>query len=112
VVDYAMRRSSTKTPEQFAQKIVDGKPEFKRNGGEPASWPVQWADESLAAAKLAFEGVTAGKMSTQTSRKGEVYTVFAMDTPPNYPVPSSDLARKQLVKGGYNLAAVLQAIWP
>jgi hypothetical protein len=112
VVDYAMRRSSTKTPEQFAQKMVESHPDIARSAGEPGTWPTQWADDSLAAARVAFTGVTAGKMSQQTSRKGEVYYTFAMDTPPNYPVPSSDLARTQLVKGGYRLAALLQAIWP
>jgi hypothetical protein len=32
--------------------------------------------------------------------------------PDNYPVPSSAIAREQLTQGGYQLAAVLKAIWP
>jgi hypothetical protein len=35
-----------------------------------------------------------------------------MSVPENYPVPSSAIAREQLIKGGYNLAAMLQKIWP
>ena len=49
---------------------------------------------------------------SSSSRSGESYTVWAMAVPDNYPVPSSALAREQLIKGGYNLAAVLQKIWP
>ncbi len=112
VVEYAMRRISTKTPEQFAAKIIEGKPDVKPNTGDVRDWPVQWADDSLAAAKIAFTGVTAGQMSKQTSRNGTVYTVFSLDTPADYPVPSSALAKTQLTRGGYHLAALLQAIWP
>ncbi len=112
VVDYAMRRISTRTPEQFAQKIVDGKPQVTMNTGDPATWPYQWADDALAMSKLAYTGVTAGKIAAQTSKKGEVYYTFTLDTTPDYPVPSSALARTQLIKGGYHLAGLLKAIWP
>jgi hypothetical protein len=112
VVDYAMRRISTRTPEQFAQKVIDGKPDVAMNSGEAGSWPLQWANDSLAMSKLAYTGVTTGKMSTQTSRKGETYYTFALETTPNYPVPSSELAKTQLIKGGYHLASLLQTIWP
>jgi hypothetical protein len=112
VVDYALRRLSVRTPDQFAGKVIASKPAVAPNTGDPASWPYQWADDTLVAAKVAFTGVTVGKMSEKTSPKGEKYSVFALNTPDNYPVPSSALARTQLVKGGYHLAAVLQAIWP
>jgi hypothetical protein len=38
--------------------------------------------------------------------------VWALTVPDNYPVPSSTLAKTQLIQGGYQLAAVLKAIWP
>lgn len=112
VVDYAMRRVGTKTPEQFAQKAIDGKPEVSMNTGEPVTWPYQWANDALAAAKLAYADVTPGKISAQTNRKGEIYYTFDLEMAPNYPVPSSAVAKTQLIKGGYHLAALLQAIWP
>ncbi|MFP5391160.1 MAG: S1/P1 nuclease [Gammaproteobacteria bacterium] len=112
VVDYAMRRTSTRTPEQFADKVIEGKPEVARASGDPITWPTQWADDALAASKLAFTGVTPGKISSQVSKKGETYYTFALEMNDNYPVPSSALARTQLIKGGYHLAQVLQAIWP
>ncbi|HAT29403.1 MAG TPA: phospholipase, partial [Janthinobacterium sp.] len=64
------------------------------------------------AAKLAYADVTPGPIAQQTSKKGESYNVWALTVPPNYPVPSSALAREQLTRGGYHLAALLRAIWP
>ncbi len=112
VVDYAMRRIGTRTPEQFAQKVVDGKPAVSQANGDAASWPVQWADDTLAMSKIAYTDVTPGKITQQTSKKGETYYTFDLHTSDNYPVPSSDLAKTQLIKGGYRLASLLQAIWP
>ncbi|MES2317401.1 MAG: S1/P1 nuclease [Pseudomonadota bacterium] len=112
VVDYAMRRSSTKTPDQFAQKMVDGKPVVAANTGDATTWPYQWADDALVAAKQAYTDVTPGKRDSQPNKRGVVEHKFALEMGPNYPVPSSALARTQLVKGGYHLAALLQSIWP
>jgi hypothetical protein len=111
-VDYAMRRSSTRTPEKFAQWAIDSKPVVDVNTGDLASWPYQWADDSLVAAKAAYADVTIGPPLKQTSKKGDVYYNWNLEVPTNYPVPSSALARTQLIKGGYHLAAILQAIWP
>ncbi|MFM2087163.1 MAG: hypothetical protein RLZZ237_2032, partial [Pseudomonadota bacterium] len=112
VVDYAMRRLSTRTPEQFARKVIASQPQVSANTGDPVTWPYQWADESLAASKIAYTDVVAGPATQQTSRKGDVYNVWALTVPDNYPVPSSALAKQQLIEGGYHLASLLQAIWP
>ena len=112
VVDYAMRRLSTRTPRQFAQTVIASKPDVPGNSGDPVTWPYQWADASLAASKTAYAGVVAGPATQQTSRKGDVYYVWSLSVPSDYPVPSSALAKTQLINGGYHLAAVLQAIWP
>ena len=112
VVDYAMRRSSTRTPEQFAQKMIDGKPLVAVNTGDPATWPYQWADDTLVAAKAAYTDVTLGKRESLPNKRGEIENKFALEMGPNYPVPSSALARTQLIKGGYHLASLLQTIWP
>lgn len=113
VVDYAFRRSSTRTPEQFAQYAIDRKPAVPVNSGDAATWPYQWANDSLAVSKLAHMDVTLGAATTQTSKSsGTSYQVWALNVPDDYPVPSSALARQQLIKGGYNLAALLKEIWP
>jgi hypothetical protein len=111
-VDYAMRRSSMRTVDKFTQWAIDGKPVVTLPKGDVATWPVQWANDSLAVAKQAYADVTVGVATKQTSRSGATYTVWAMTVPDSYPVPSSAIAREQLIKGGYNLAGLLQRIWP
>ncbi|MES2151733.1 MAG: S1/P1 nuclease [Pseudomonadota bacterium] len=112
VVDYAMRRISTKTPEQFARAVIESKPALEKNSGDAATWPYQWADDALVVAKLAYADVTTGPIQVQTSKKGEVYHNWGLEVPANYPVPSSAIAKTQLIKGGYHLASLLQTIWP
>jgi hypothetical protein len=111
-VDYAFRRIKTRTPEQFAEAAIAGNPQVAKANGDPITWPYQWADDALVVAKLAYQDVVPGKLTPQTSKKGETYYTFALEVPQNYPVPSSAVAKTQLIKGGYNLAAILQAIFP
>jgi hypothetical protein len=104
---------STRTPDQFAQWAIDTKPNIPVNKGDVTTWPVQWANDALIVSKQAHADVKVGAASKQTSRSsGESYTVWALSVPDNYPVPSSAIAREQLIKGGYHLAAMLQKIWP
>jgi len=110
-VDYAFRRIRTKTPDQFAEAAIAGKPLIQANTGELATWPYQWADDSLVASKTAYGDVVTGKLVPQTSKKGDTYYTFTLEVPDNYPVPSSQLAKEQLIKGGYKLAEVLKAIY-
>ena len=110
-VDYAFRRIRTRTPDQFADAAIAGKPAIKANTGELATWPYQWADDSLVASKIAYGDVVPGKLVPQTGKKGDTYYTFTLEVPDNYPVPSSQLAKEQLIKGGYKLAEVLKAIY-
>ncbi|KQQ47197.1 phospholipase [Duganella sp. Leaf126] len=117
VVNYAFRRIGARTPAQFASLVIADKPAVALATGDVASWPYQWADQSLAMAKVAYADVTVGAASRQTAKStgqgaGETYTVWALAMPDYYPVPSSAIARQQLTQGGYQLAAVLKAIWP
>ncbi|MYM70836.1 phospholipase [Duganella sp. FT134W] len=112
VVNYAFRRIGARTPEQFAQMVIAGNPVVSPNSGDPVTWPYEWADQTLVVAKLAYADVLPGPMAQQTSKNGEVYNVWPLAIPDNYPVPSSAAAKAQLIQGGYHLAAVLKAIWP
>lgn len=112
VVDYAFRRSGTRTPRQFAQAMIAARPEVAVNTGAPVSWPYKWADDGLAVARLAYGEATPGAIVRQTGRNGEPYNVWSLTVPDDYPVPSSAIARTQLTKAGYHLAALLRAIWP
>jgi hypothetical protein len=110
-VNYAFRRIQTKTPEKFAQAAIDSKPNIPKAEGEPVTWPYLWAEDALVVSKKAFDGVTIGKLTPQTSKKGETYYTWNLEVPQNYPVPSSQIAKEQLIKSGYHLAQLLQAIW-
>lgn len=112
VVDYAFRRGGTRTPQQFAQATIAAQPAVAANTGAPVSWPYQWADDALAVAKLAYGDVAPGAIGYQTGRNGEVYAVWGLTVPDDYPLPSSAIAGTQLTKAGYHLAALLRAIWP
>jgi hypothetical protein len=112
-VNYAFRRIGVRTPEQFAQAVIASNPVVSPNSGDPVNWPYEWADQTLVVAKVAYTNVTPGPMGQQTSKTtGEVYNVWPLAIPDNYPVPSSAAAKAQLIQGGYHLAAVLKAIWP
>lgn len=113
VVNYAFRRIGARSPEQFAQLVIAGKPSVLTASGDPVTWPYQWADQSLVVAKRAYDGLTPGAVTKQTSKTtGEVYGVWPVSVPADYPMPTSSAARTQLTQGGYQLAAVLKAIWP
>jgi hypothetical protein len=111
VVDYAFRRLSTKTPEKFAQAVIDSHPDVAKNTGPAGTWPYQWADDALVVSKEAYKDVTTGAVTEKTAKNGEKYSTWSLEVPQNYPVPSSQIAKVQLTKGGYHLAALLQAIW-
>jgi hypothetical protein len=112
VVDYAMRRIGAKSPRQFAQRVIGARPVVEANKGDASGWPYQWADDALVASKLAHAGAAAGPIARQTGRNGEFFYAWPLAVPHDYPESSSALARTQLVKGGYHLAALLRAIWP
>ena len=113
VVNYAFRRIGAGSPAQFAQMVIAENPVVAPNSGDPATWPYEWADQALVVSKLAYADTVPGAMGQQTSKyTGEVYNVWPLTIPDNYPVPTSAAAKQQLIFGGYHLAAVLKAIWP
>jgi hypothetical protein len=112
VVEDLMRRLNTAMPEELAQIAVARNPKFTPNTGDPASWPYQWANESLAAAKPAYGELTIGTRIEQLSRKGDTYYAWFVTAPGLYTTAGSLAAENQIIKGGYHLAALLKAIWP
>jgi hypothetical protein len=111
-VDDAMRIARAATPGQFADSLRASAPSAERHGSDPANWPAQWADDGLRAAQRAYAGVRADRHATQVGRNGAVIDIWMLTLPPDYPSTSAVLARRQLTKAGFRLAALLQAIWP
>lgn len=111
-VEDAMRRLHATSPEEFARLAIGRHPTFTSNIGDPANWPYQWATESLAVAKAAYGDLTIGTRIEQLSRKGAPYYAWFVTAPERYRTASSLTAENQIIKSGYRLAALLQAIWP
>jgi hypothetical protein len=91
--------------------VIDGKPDVNKNTGAVGTWPYQWADDALVVSKEAYKDVTLGAVTQKTGKGGETYSVWSLEVPQNYPVPSSQIAKVQLTRAGYHLASLLQAIW-
>jgi len=112
LVEDVLRRSGAASPQQFAQMAIAMAPVVDANTGDAASWPYQWADEALMAAKPAFDGVVPGAMAQQADDKGKMRNVWPLTLPDNYRAASADVAQEQMIRAGYHLAALLKAIWP
>lgn len=107
-----LRRAGAESPQQFARQAIEAGPALESNQGEPASWPYQWADDSLAAARLAFQGVTLGPITQHLYEQGVARPAWPARLPAGYEAASGEMVRTELIQGGYHLAALLKAIWP
>jgi hypothetical protein len=112
LVDYAMKRISTRTPTEFAIAAIKDKPPVAPTAGDIATWPVQWANDTLQVSKRAYQGLVPGAMVMAPARNGgEARKNWVVAAPADYAVPASAIASEQLIKGGYRLAQVLQAVF-
>lgn len=107
-----LRRAGAESPQQFARQAIEAGPALEPNLGEPAGWPYQWADTSLAAAKQVFQGVTLGPMTQRIDQQGVARRAWPLKLPAGYEAAGGELVRAELIQGGYHLAALLKAIWP
>ena len=107
-----MRQAGAESPQQFARQALEAGPALEPNQGEPAGWPYQWADDSLAAARQVFQGVTPGPMTQRVDEQGATHAAWPVKLPAGYEAASGELARTALIQAGYHLAALLKAIWP
>ncbi len=109
-VDYAMRREQVRDPEQFARALIASHPTVALQTDDPITWPVQWADDTLKATERAYAGIVPAPVETRTSKKGNQYGVWQLQLPADYPLTSSAIAREQITRAGYRLAAILRAV--
>jgi hypothetical protein len=75
--------------------------------GDYHHWPEAWATESLAAARIAYSGVTFGAETPDD--KGGIKRI-AITLPPGYDDTCKPVAEERLAQAGYHLAAILNAI--
>ncbi len=112
VAEHAMRRINANSPDEFADFAVARKVKIKANTGDPASWPYQWANESMALARQAYASAVPVDKVQQTNRNGETYFGWFITVPADYMEANSVVAENQIIKGGYRFAALLKSIWP
>ena len=81
--------------------------------GPVATWPEQWATDTLGLAIKCFDGITLGeRFLVPKDEESEEHFEWKITLPPGYPEKSRDIVEVQLTKAGYRLAALLKTIWP
>jgi hypothetical protein len=99
-----------KSIEDFAKAIVEHPPADFKMSGEPDTWPVKWATESLT---LASDALTEPEFEDATRKPGErgdtCTAPITIDQ--DYRRSASATAFKQLSKAGFRLSELLVAIF-
>lgn len=85
-----------------------------RGKGEPETWPIQWADESLALSREAHEGLRLGVRHERPARRAgeEARSTWDVQLPTGYDQRAIEIIHPQLAKAGWRMAQLLRAIWP
>lgn len=108
VVRRAMRDHHLADSRELAAYLLTGHVVPSKGQGNVLDWPSQWADESIQLAAAQFELMRiSGQVTAREGRLG-----WSIHTPRHYTKQATRQAEQQLLKAGYRLAAVLQAIWP
>ena len=88
------------------------KPEWNAKG-PVATWPAQWATDTLGLAHLCFTGLTPhDRFLVPKDEKHEEHFEWIVTLPPTYADQSRGTVEMELSKAGHRLAALLKAIWP
>jgi len=78
-----------------------------KSSGDYHRWAEAWATESLAAARIAYEGIVFGAETPDA--KGGIKSI-KITLPPGYDETCIPVAEKRLAQAGYHLAEILNAI--
>jgi hypothetical protein len=89
------------------EKDAAAKGDSWKDTGDYHHWPEAWATESLAAARIAYSGLTVG--AATLNEKGKIKRI-AITLPPHYDEVCGPVAEERLAKAGYHLAEILNAI--
>jgi hypothetical protein len=110
-VQVAMRRANARTTEEFAAVLMHASPDLPIVNGDVTKWPAKWATETLAAAKLAHAGLIIGQRAEVRNASRATHFVWRVSVPADYSQTASTVAATELMRAGYRLAAVLEAVW-
>lgn len=112
VVRYAMRRASTDSVTSYVDALIAKYPAHEDITGDPTTWPLRWAEDSLHLAKQAHAGLTVQQRRHVTNSKYGDQWVWSVTLPSEYDQRASIAAEQALVRAGKRLARLLRAIWP
>jgi len=113
LVRRAMLRSGAATPGDYAAWLLAKHPAAARDDeGDAATWPIQWANDTLRLAEEVQRGLGVAGRSELRDRTGAPRLRWRLSVPDDYAERSTDAVELQLAKAGKRLAAVLAAIWP
>lgn len=109
-VNLVMRKED---PAAYAARLVKelGVPASWKTAGDVEAWPAGWATDVLALAREAHEGITLTEY-LPPGGEGRAGHRWRIAQPAGYDALARQRVPVQLAKGGYRLAAMLQAIWP
>ena len=77
--------------------------------GDYHHWPEAWANESLAAAQIAYQGIQFGAVTPDQKDPKSIYKI-AITLPANYEETCTPLAEERLAKAAYHLSEILNSI--
>jgi len=102
--------ANTERPEELA-KVLESEAAAEggswKSAGDYHHWAEGWAAESLAAARIAYEGIAFGAEAPDP--RGGIKSI-RITFPPHYDETCIPLAEKRLAQAGYHLAEILNAI--
>jgi hypothetical protein len=109
-VNLSMRGDDVLT---YATRLLQEQPvrDEWRDRGDVADWPIRWATEVLAPAKVAHEGIAIVEYLGPDAAKRTAHR-WRIEQPADYDDRARRIVPGQLAKAGYRLAATLKAIWP
>ena len=97
--------SRTLDPDNVKQQALDLAKAVPVTNGDPVSWPVVWATDTLIVAKEAFTGIAYSHPGTKAKWK------VTFESRREYAAMERRVKAEQLVKAGARLAQVLNVDW-
>ncbi len=117
LVESAMEKAQQDTPPDFASFLFQNVPPasaWDGTGGDPRAWPVQWANDTLRLSReRAYKEVdVTGMRRADPFGQGSNDTLaFDITKPRKYRADNVPVVERQLTKGGYRLAKLLEAVY-
>jgi hypothetical protein len=111
LVKASMSTVNANTPAKYATYLRTHFTAPAVTDGDVVTWPRQWANDTLIAAKSAHKNVTLDTRE-EAQDKGKEHYVWHVKYPTTYPGKERLVAQTQVHKAGYRLAQLLVAIWP